>query len=434
MKPPRLFSNLLLLLFVLVPLPAVANTIPHRITVADFSYKNTDFASAMVLDLNTNKVLFEYNADQEWVPASLSKLISALVFVERQPAWDAIVSLQAVDEVGGGRLRVDEGATMSIQDLMYSSITGSANNAATAFGRLSGLGTEKFVATMNSRAMSLGCTASRFDDASGMATTSRTTAREMSVIAKAAFAQPRIKNPAGTIKYSFIVRNTGEIKTITNTNQLLIDPHNKLWVTAGKTGFLYESLHNLVYQVRPAQNDNRELLIIVLGAPTRADLFAVSERLAKWSWGAYSWRNDPPSSVISEAASIPNGTLVKKSDSPAVWYVWKGKKYVLLDGVFLDHYFPQTPIKIVSADIIEALESARPYTFDDGELLKSPTSPVVFYVERGSLRPISSEAAFLSMGWKWSEIITAPEWLLNTYSQGLAINTQNTDTVLLTSR
>lgn len=415
-------------------MPVLAENIPERISVGGFSYKTTDFAAAIVIDTATNKILFEYNADKSWVPASLTKLAGALVFVESQPAWDAAVSLQAADEVGGGRLRVDEGATMSIQDLMYASITGSANNAATAFGRLSGLGQDKFVAKMNSRVQSLGCTTSRFDDASGMATTSRTTAREMLAIAKAAFYRPEIQKPASTYKYSFTIRNTGELKTITNTNQLLADPSNGLYVIAGKTGFLYESLHNLVFQVRPARNDNRELLIVVLGAPTRADLFAVSERLAKWSWSSYGWQNNPSSIAVSEALTIPDGTLIKKADSPAVWYVWKGKKYVLLDGIFLEHYFPQTPIKTVSAEVVEAFVIARPYTFDDGELLKSPVSPVVYFVERGMLRPISSESAFLSMGWKWQNIITAPEWLLNTYSRGLAINTQNTDSVQLTAR
>ncbi len=418
----------------LAPWPVFADTVPVRITVADFSHKPADFASAIVIDTATNQVLFEYNADKSWVPASLTKLAGALVFVESQPAWDAIVSLQSVDEVGGGRLRVDEGATMSIQDLMYASITGSANNAATAFGRLSGLGNNKFVAAMNNRVRSLGCATSRFDDASGMATTSRTTAREMLQIAKAAFARPEIQRPASTYKYSFTIRNTGELKTLTNTNQLLADPANGLYVVGGKTGFLYESLHNLVYKVRPSQNDSRELLIVVLGSPTRAELFAVSERLAKWSWSAYSWQNNPSSSAASEALTIPDGTLIKKADSSAVWYVWKGKKYVLLDGIFLEHYFANTPIKTVSAEVVEAFISARPYTFNDGELLKSPLSPVVYYIERGMLRPISSETAFLSMGWQWQQIITAPEWLLNTYSRGLAINTQNTDSVQLTVR
>lgn len=418
---------------VLAPFSACL-AMPHRVALADFSHTEKAFASAIVMDVNTKEILFEYNADKSWVPASLTKLVGALVFVERQPAWDAIVSLKEEDEVGGGRLRVDSGATMSIQDLMYSSIVGSANNAATAFARLSGLGWDNFVSAMNRKVRDLGLKNSYFEDASGMDVDNRTTAREMLTIATAAFNQSYIQKPASTSEYSFTIRNTGELKTVKNTNDLLLDPDNGLYVTGGKTGFLYESLHNLVYRVRPAKDDTkRELLIVVLGAPSRADLFVQAEALAKWSWQTYSW-DGLPSADLAEAAAIPNGTLIKKPDSPAVWYVWKGKKYVLLDGVFLDHYFPATPIKTVSPEIVEAFTSARPYTFDDGELLKSPISPVVYYVERGMLRPISTEAAFLSMGWKWSDIVTAPAWLLNTYSQGLAINTQNTNSILLTSR
>jgi D-alanyl-D-alanine endopeptidase (penicillin-binding protein 7) len=432
MKFLRFFWSLSIVFVAITPITTYAAT-PHRVALADFSHSEKDFAAAIVMDVNTKEILYEYNADKPWVPASLTKLVGALVFTERQPAWDAVVALKEIDEVGGGRLRVDEGATMSIQDLMYSSIVGSANNAATAFGRLSGLGYDGFIAAMNRKVRDLGCTVSYFEDASGMDVDNLTTARELLIIANAAFSRPEIQKPASTAEYSFIIRNSGELKTIHNTNDLLLDPDNDLYVTGGKTGFLYESLNNLVYRVKPSEPDDRELLIVVLGSPSRSGMFATAERLAKWSWGTYSWEGTP-SSALAEAAEIPNGTLIKKADSPAVWYVWKGKKYILLDGVFLDHYFKGTPITTVSPDIVDAFFSARPYTFDDGELLKSPKSPVVYFVQHGMIRPISSEAAFNSMGWSWSNIVTAPEWLLNTYSQGLAINTQNTDSVLLTSR
>ncbi|MBD3281407.1 hypothetical protein GF391_01545 [Candidatus Uhrbacteria bacterium] len=433
MKILRFFWSLAVFCVALAPLAAHA-AVPHRVALADFAHSEKNFAAAIVMDINTKEILYEYNADKPWVPASLTKLVGALVFIERQPAWDAVVSLTEADEVGGGRLRVPDGATMTIQDLMYSSIVGSANNAATAFGRLSGLGMDGFVAAMNRKVRDLGCKNSYFEDLSGMDVDNRTTAREMLTIANAAFGRRQIQKPASTGEYTFIIRNSGEHKTVYNTNQLLTDADNGLYVTGGKTGFLYESLHNLVYRVRPEKDDmQRELLIVVLGAPSRADLFAEAELLAKWSWQTYSWEGSP-SSALAEAAEIPNGTLIKKPDSPAVWYVWKGKKYVLLDGVFLDHYFPGVPIQTVTSEVAEAFTSARPYTFDNGELLKSPNNPIVYYVERGMLRPISSENAFLSMGWNWSDIVTAPAWLLNTYSQGLAINTQNTGSVLLTSR
>lgn len=440
MSATRLFSFLLPAFCLLLAWPALAQSTPYQTSSTAFSFKETDFAAAVVMDAKTQKILFEYNADKLWVPASLTKLVGALTFIDRQPSWGAIVSIKASDEVGGGRLRVDEGATMSIQDLMYSSITGSANNAATAFGRLSGLGYTGFITAMNSKAKSLGCTRSLFNDSSGMDPTNLTTAREMLTIATAAFNRSEIQRPASTAKYTFTIRNTGEIKTISNTNQLLLDPKNGLYVTGGKTGYLDESLHNLVYRVRPAKDDNRELVIVVLGAPTRADMFAVSERLAKWTWSTFSWQEAPhvidlkPPAVIQHASTIPNGTLIKKPGSPGVWYIWNNKKYVLLDGIFLDHYFPGASIQTLPEETVNALADARPYTFDDGELLKSPNSPVVYYVEKGRLRPISSEAAFLAMGWQWTQIITAPQWLLNTYSQGLAINTQNTSSVILVRR
>lgn len=436
----RLFSFLLLVFCLLFARPSSAQSIPYQTASTAFGFKNTDFAAAVVMDAKTQKILFEYNADKLWVPASLTKLAGALTFIDRQPSWGAIVPIKASDEVGGGRLRVDEGATMSIQDLMYASITGSANNAATAFGRLSGLGYTGFITAMNSKVKSLGCTQSHFNDSSGMDPTNLTTAREMLTIATVAFNRSEIQKPATTAKYTFTIRNTGELKTITNTNQLLLDTTNGLYVTGGKTGYLDESLHNLVYRVRPSKDDARELMIVVLGAPTRADMFAVSEKLAKWTWLTFSWQETAPATPINPApvvqpvSSISNGTLIKKPDLPAVWYVWNNKKYILLDGIFLDHYFPGVSIQTLPQETINNISDARPYTFDDGELLKSPGSPMVYYVEYGKLRPIASETAFLGMGWRWDKIITAPQWLLDTYNMGLAINTQNMGSVLLVSR
>lgn len=340
MSSARFFSFLLMAFCLLFARPSLAQSIPYQTSSTAFSFKETDFAAAVVMDAKTKKILFEYNADKLWVPASLTKLVGALTFIDRQPSWGAIVSIKASDEVGGGRLRVDEGATMSIQDLMYASITGSANNAATAFGRLSGLGYTGFVTAMNAKARSLGCEHSIFKDSSGMDPSNITTAREILSIATAAFNTSIIQTPASTAKYTFTIRNTGEIKTISNTNQLLLDTNNGLYVTGGKTGYLDESLHNLVYRVRPAKDDARELMIVVLGAPTRADMFAVSERLAKWAWSTYSWQETPPvidlkpPVIVQPASTIPNGTLIKKPDSPGVWYVWNSKKYVLLDGIF----------------------------------------------------------------------------------------------------
>ncbi len=270
----------------------------------EFAQKKGDFVAAVVMDAQTKKILYSLNPDKPWSAASLTKLANALVFVDTKPAWNKVVSILSKDEVGGGRLRVSSGATLSVRDMLYSSIVGSANNAATALARVSGLGLTKYVKAMNVKAKALGCTNTVFKDASGMDPGNMTTARDMAKIASVAFNKTEIKSPASTAAYTFRIRNTGQVKTIRNTNQLLLDEDNGLYVLGGKTGYLDEAKNNLTIRVRPDRyNSTQELIIVVLGADDRVKSFDSAQRLAQWAWEAYDWRT--PKLAANYGSSAP---------------------------------------------------------------------------------------------------------------------------------
>jgi len=265
---------------------------PRRVTkIADYAPSaDQAYASAIVVDVKTGKTLYSFEPDKPWAAASLTKLMGAMVLVDSKPAWSKVVKILAQDEVGGGRLRVSSGASMTLKDILYSSLVGSANNAATAMARISGLGRVKYVAAMNAKAKAIGCHDTAFVDPSGMDTRNMTTAQDMLKIAEAAFARPEIRRAASTSEYSFRIRNQGQLKTIKNTNILLTDPDNGLYVTGGKTGYLEEARNNLVVRLRPNLGDRRrELTIVLFGAETKKSLFAEAERLARWTWSAYDW-------------------------------------------------------------------------------------------------------------------------------------------------
>jgi D-alanyl-D-alanine endopeptidase (penicillin-binding protein 7) len=271
--------------------PAPATT-PRRVTkVADYVPSTEKaFASALVVDAKTKKVLYAYEPTKPWAAASLTKLMGAMVLVDKKPAWGKVVKILAQDEVGGGRLRVSSGASMTLRDILFSSLVGSANNAATAMARISGLGQSKYVAAMNAKAKAIGCHDTTFADPSGMDVRNMTTAQDMLKIAEAAFAKPEIRSAVSTSVYNFMIRNQGIKKTIRNTNVLLTDPNNGLYVTGGKTGYLEEAKNNLVVRLRPDRDDRRhELMIVVFGAETKPAVFEEAARLARWTWSAYDW-------------------------------------------------------------------------------------------------------------------------------------------------
>jgi D-alanyl-D-alanine endopeptidase (penicillin-binding protein 7) len=172
--------------------------------------------------------------------------------------------------------------------MFYSSVTASANNAATALMRLSGLTKAQFLAQMNKEVKIAGALHSHFVDASGMDPNNVTTARDMALIIERAFQHPTIRRAASTATYQFVIRNTKEKKVLHDTNTLLTDD-SEIWVIGGKTGYLEESKYNLATEVRPMTPDGKpvygkDLLVVVFGAPDKAAQFITSKRLAQWAW------------------------------------------------------------------------------------------------------------------------------------------------------
>lgn len=259
-------------------------------TFSAYTPQPDEFVSAIVMVPKTHEVLYSFKPDLIHPAASLTKLPAALAFLSRNISTAKSVRLAAVDEVGGGRLRVAVGARMTVRDLVYSSITASANNTATALGRLSGLTKSAFLKRMNEEARLAGAIHSKFVDFSGMDTRNITTAHDMALIADRAFSEPTIRRAATTSEYSFKVYEGKKTinKTIKNTNDLLTkDP--EMWVLGGKTGYLEEAKNNLVVRLRRLDRRGTpiagtDVIVVVFGVTDKQQMFASAKRLANWSW------------------------------------------------------------------------------------------------------------------------------------------------------
>lgn len=249
---------------------------------------DNEFAAAIVMLPDTHQVLYSFKPDKLHTAASLTKLAGAMAFLKKPGAWERLVTLTKADEVGGGRLRVDVGTRIPLRDLFYASITASANNAAMALARVSGLTPKGFLARMNQVAKAAGATQSVFYDASGMNPNNMTTARDMALLAEAAFNLPEIRRAATVESYPVRIASTRQVRTIKNTNPLLAT-NTGVWVMGGKTGYLEESMYNFVGRFRPEQADGtpelgKDVLIVVFGAPTKDAQFQTAKRLAQWAW------------------------------------------------------------------------------------------------------------------------------------------------------
>ncbi|MDD4995514.1 MAG: hypothetical protein PHW53_03575 [Patescibacteria group bacterium] len=273
--------------FYAAPVSAVVTPV-KKTDFKEFPVQTLTANSVVVIDKASGEVLFSHNYNLEWPAASLTKLMTGVIFLEQNPDFLTRASIIATDEVGGGRLVVPSGSLMLIKDIFYSAIAGSANNCAMAMMRLSGMDSRRFVDIMNLRARVIGMKNTKYYEPSGMDPRNTTTAEDLALLSKYAFSNSQIRHAATTFWYKFNVISPALAKSIKNTNDLLIyDPD--LYITGGKTGYLEESQYNLVIQTKHMRETRPELIVVVLGADTRKASFNEAKALALWMWDNYKW-------------------------------------------------------------------------------------------------------------------------------------------------
>lgn len=267
------------------------------------------FASLLLIDVASGKTLYAHNPAKSWVPASLTKLMTAETFASTPTKWESVGNILKADEVGGGRLAVPSGARMTFRDLLNSALVGSANNAAEALGRLDGPGRAAFIKKMNARAAALGLTNSRFNDAAGMNEHNVTTAVDIANLFAQAASYPELRSAMTTPAYQFTVATKPVLsKNVKNTN-LLVANDPSVIVTGGKTGYLVESRYNFALSAKPGVGQpttGGEVVAVVLGAQTRDDSQAAAATLAKWAWNAFDWQS-PSSTPVTFTRALMKG-------------------------------------------------------------------------------------------------------------------------------
>lgn len=246
----------------------------------------------VVMDRTSGKILTEKNENMVWPIASTTKLMTAQIVLSKKISPKKIHAVLKADDVGGAKLYVRNGDKFTIDDLFYAMIVGSANNAANALARASGLSREEFVKAMNTKAKSLGLKSTVYVDPSGIDPSNVSTPLELAKIANVAFANPSIQKYASQPVRNVRDITAGTVKKIQNTNWMLTKPaYTNGVVVAGKTGYLEESQWNFVTAIRPKDNSaKKELLIVIFGADSRAQSFEDAKTLSTWAWNAYEWK------------------------------------------------------------------------------------------------------------------------------------------------
>lgn len=229
--------------------------------------------NAVIFDSLAKKVVWQKGKDEVIPLASLTKLAAVKVFLETKPDLKKVVAYSVKDEEmnhkyvlpsESARLRLKDGETVTIKDLVYSSLIGSTNNTVETLVRVSGLKRDVFIAKMNAKAKQLGATQTRFIEPTGLSLQNVTSARDYAIIARDAFLNSIIASASVEPSYTVRTLNTKRTISFKNTNLLARNPKSD--ILGSKTGYLTEAGYCLVTKW---PTEKRNIIIVVFGAPSR---------------------------------------------------------------------------------------------------------------------------------------------------------------------
>lgn len=159
-------------------------------------------------------------AEDEQVPlASITKLMTARVVRSKGLDWNKVVTMEKVVPDGGVPYFAD-GDQVTVRDLWKTMIVGSSNTAALALAKATGLSAEEFAAEMNAAAAGLGMRSTHFVEPTGLDEKNVSTARDIAVLARAAFADSSVTD-ASALPYFDLVKTVGSPKRVTATDRLI---------------------------------------------------------------------------------------------------------------------------------------------------------------------------------------------------------------------
>ena len=235
---------------------------------------------ALVASIDGRTVFYQSQATSPQAIASLSKLMTALVFLDHNPGWETSYVMRAEDNVAGGKLNLFLGEEVLIKDLLATSLIASDNGATMALVQASGLTVEEFVAAMNQRAQELGLVHTNFADPTGLSPENVSTATELLKLAKELFVKEEIARLLNQPEYQFTTLN-GRAKSISSTNHLLFDSEELSFAQLGaKTGYIDEAGYCFLGWF--TNEAGQQLAVVILNSEGANQRFQEAKRLATW--------------------------------------------------------------------------------------------------------------------------------------------------------
>ncbi|MGX0935608.1 D-alanyl-D-alanine endopeptidase [Cupriavidus sp. TKC] len=232
---------------------------------------------ALVMDQNTNEVLFQKNPTAVLPIASITKLMTALVVMDARLPMDEMLTVTEEDrdteKHSSSRLRF--GTQLTRQEMLLLALMSSENRAASALGRNYPGGLPAFVGAMNRKARELGMSDSHFVDSNGLSSSNVSSAMDLARLVNAAYRNPTIREYSTQPEHEVTV--FGRPMHYVSTNRLVRGGN---WdIGLQKTGYISEAGQCLVMQTRV---NDRNVVMVFLDSVGKLSRFADATRVRSW--------------------------------------------------------------------------------------------------------------------------------------------------------
>ena len=241
--------------------------------------------AALLMEQRSGTVLFAQNEHEKLYPASVTKVMSLLLFMEAlERGAFSLESSFAADAAaaskGGSQIWLKEGEKMTVDELLRATAIGSANDACTVLAQAVSGSEESFVALMNEKAKALGMHDTHFDNCTGLdddTTTHLTSAYDVALMSRALLSHEKI------LDYSTVWMDTlrdGKTQLV-NTNKLVRHFKNTTGLKTGTTSKAGCCIS------ASAKRGDLHLIAVVLGAENSSDRFESAEKLLNWGFANF---------------------------------------------------------------------------------------------------------------------------------------------------
>lgn len=270
------WAGLSLASLVMVPGPALAQS-KDGLTAS--RPPQVSARAAILVDAQTGAILYEKNAFAQMDPASLTKMMTALLVIEHGHLDRLVTVSRRADYTGGSSLHIEENEQYTRRDLLTGLLLRSGNDASVALAESEAGSMERFVAEMNVKAQELGAFNTSFENTHGMTRPGHySSAYDLSLIARAALKKPLFRDIVARQESVITELTRHQRRQIHNTNQLLYGFPGADGVKTGTTDAAGKCL------VASATRNGRQLIAVVLNSPDRWD---EASRLLEWGFHAW---------------------------------------------------------------------------------------------------------------------------------------------------